>query len=99
MSPIDSLTKTIFPGSEVSVRVSTRSLWMDAVWHLDGVRPGGIRSDFSLDWGFPLADEFHFTDPCFAHWCEAAKTLPVELEGRSFARVDCCPRCDACPPI
>jgi len=33
------------------LRISTRSVWLDRVWHLDGRRPGSNRADFSLDWG------------------------------------------------
>jgi hypothetical protein len=53
---------------------------MDTVWHLDGLRPGCNRSDFSLDWGFLLDDESRFTDPRWACWCDAAKTFLWSLK-------------------
>jgi hypothetical protein len=43
--------------TRTTIRVSTRSCWSDQIWHLDGLRPGGNRSDFSLDWGFTLPDD------------------------------------------
>lgn len=49
--------------ASVDIRVSTRSLLSDQVWHLDGLRPGGNRSDFSLDWGFRMHDDSRFCDP------------------------------------
>jgi integrase len=56
------------------IAISSRSRFGDSIWHLDGLRPGGNRSDFSLDWDFTIAAG-RFTDPGFAPWCEAAKTL------------------------
>jgi hypothetical protein len=56
------------------IAISSRSRFSDSIWHLDGLRPGGNRSDFSLDWDFAVAAG-RFTDPGFAPWCEAAKTF------------------------
>ncbi|TSD85256.1 integrase [Mycobacterium sp. KBS0706] len=56
------------------VAVSSRSRFGDGIWHLDGLRPGGNRSDFSLDWDFTVAVG-RFTDPGFSGWREAAKTF------------------------
>jgi len=61
-------------------RISTRSVWSDQVWHLDGHRPGGNRSDFSLDWGFALTDDSRFSDPQWADWREAAKLFLWSLK-------------------
>lgn len=63
-----------------ALRISTRSVWSDQVWHLDGHRPGGNRSDFSLDWGFALADDSRFSDPQWADWREAAKLFLWSLK-------------------
>lgn len=63
-----------------ALRISARSSWPDQVWHLDGVRPGGNRSDFSLDWGFTLADDSRFSDPKWADWREAAKLFLWSLK-------------------
>ncbi|MDR3367705.1 hypothetical protein [Rhodoferax sp.] len=62
------------------VRVSTRSLLSDRVWHLDGLRPGGNRSDFSLDWGFRMHDDSRFSDPQWADWSAAAKRFLWSLK-------------------
>jgi integrase len=56
-----------------TIQVSTRSVWADRVWYLDGLRPGGNRSDFALDWNFVLPDDSCFGDPQWAEWREAAK--------------------------
>jgi integrase len=56
------------------IAISSRSRFGDDIWHLDGIRPGSNRSDFSLDWGFALAGTL-FTDLRFASWREVAKTL------------------------
>jgi integrase len=56
------------------IAISSRSRFSDSIWHLDGLRPGGNRSDFSLDWDFTIAAG-RFNDPGFAPWCEAAKTF------------------------
>ncbi|RJT27732.1 integrase [Mesorhizobium waimense] len=66
--------------SRTAIRVSTRSVWSDQVWHLDGLRPGGNRSDFSLDWGFALVDDSRFIDPQWADWREAAKVFLWSLK-------------------
>lgn len=62
------------------LRISARSVWSDQVWHLDGYRPGGNRSDFSLDWGFILADDSRFSDPHWTDWREAAKLFLWSLK-------------------
>ena len=62
------------------LRISARSVWSDQVWHLDGYRPGGNRSDFSLDWGFVLADDSRFSDPHWTDWREAAKLFLWSLK-------------------
>jgi integrase len=56
------------------IAISSRSRFGDDIWHLDGLRPGSNRSDYSLDWSFAVANG-QFTDPGFMHWREAAKTL------------------------
>ena len=63
-----------------ALRISTRSVWSDQIWHLDGHRPGGNRSDFSLDWGFALADDSRFSDPQWTDWREAAKLFLWSLK-------------------
>lgn len=63
-----------------ALRISARSVWSDQVWHLDGHRPGSNRSDFSLDWGFVLADDSRFSDPRWADWREAAKLFLWSLK-------------------
>ena len=63
-----------------ALRISARSIWSDQVWHLDGHRPGGNRSDFSLDWRFALADDSRFSDPQWAGWREAAKLFLWSLK-------------------
>ncbi|PZU66145.1 MAG: integrase, partial [Rhizobium sp.] len=63
-----------------ALRISARSVWSDQVWHLDGHRPGANRSDFSLDWGFALADDSRFSDPQWADWREAAKLFLWSLK-------------------
>ncbi|UXS49652.1 integrase [Agrobacterium tumefaciens] len=66
--------------ARLALRISTRSIWSDQVWHLDGVRPGGNRSDFSLDWGFTLADDSRFSDLQWSDWREAAKLFLWSLK-------------------
>jgi len=80
MSETDPSSRISPPEPETTVRISTRSLWMDAVWHLDDLRPGCIRAEFSLDWGFIIDDESRFTDPRWTSWCEAAKTFLWSLK-------------------
>jgi integrase len=63
-----------------ALRISTRSVWSDHIWHLDGHRPGANRSDFSLDWGFALADDSRFSDPQWTGWREAAKLFLWSLK-------------------
>ena len=66
------------PGADT--RVSTRSLLSDEIWHLDGLRPGGKRSDFSLDWGFRMHDDSRLSDPQWADWSAAAKRFLWSLK-------------------
>src|SRR5271166_317674 len=63
-----------------ALRISTRSVWSDQIWHLDGHRPGANRSDFSLDWGFALADDSRFSDLQWTDWREAAKLFLWSLK-------------------
>ncbi|WP_454798672.1 integrase [Novosphingobium lindaniclasticum] len=56
------------------VAISSRSRFSDTIWHLDGIRPGSARGDFSLDWGFTIGTG-RFTDAAFTRWRDAAKTL------------------------
>lgn len=37
------------------IAISSRSRFSDDIWHLDGIRPGCSRGDYSLDWGFTVA--------------------------------------------
>ncbi|NJO36670.1 MAG: integrase [Rhizobiales bacterium] len=60
--------------------MSTRSVWSDPIWHLDGLRPGCNRSDFSLDWNFAVPDEGAFGDPPWTAWREAAKVFLWSLK-------------------
>ncbi len=66
--------------TRTAIRVSTRSCWSDQIWHLDGLRPGCKRSDFSLDWGFTLPDDSRFGDPQWAEWRDAAKVFLWSLK-------------------
>ncbi len=66
--------------ADADTPVSTRSLLGDTVWHLDGLRPGGSRSDFTLDWGFRMHDDSRFTDPRWADWPVAAKRFLWSLK-------------------
>lgn len=66
--------------TRTTIRVSTRSCWSDQIWHLDGLRPGGNRSDFLLDWGFTLSDDSRFGDPQWAEWRDAAKVFLWSLK-------------------
>lgn len=56
------------------IAISSRSRFSDDIWHLDGIRPGCSRGDYSLDWGFTVATG-RFTDPALLPWLAAAKTL------------------------
>lgn len=75
-----SAARDLIAQARPELRISARSIWPDQVWHLDGVRPGGNRSDFSLDWGFALADDSQFSDPQWAEWREAAKLFLWSLK-------------------
>lgn len=75
-----SAARDLIAQARPELRISARSIWPDQVWHLDGVRPGGNRSDFSLDWGFALADDSRFIDPQWAEWREAAKLFLWSLK-------------------
>ncbi len=66
--------------SRIAIRVSTRSVWSDEIWHLDGLRPGCNRSDFSLDWSFTLSDDSRFGDPRWSDWRETAKVFLWSLK-------------------
>lgn len=69
------------PGvANTEIRVSTRSLLGDRVWHLDGLRPGGRLHDFSLDWGFRMHDDSRFSDSLWANWSAAAKRFLWSLK-------------------
>jgi integrase len=59
---------------EPDIAISSRSRFGDNVWHLDGIRPGGNRCDFSLQWDF-VVGPVRFSDPGFANWFEATKTF------------------------
>lgn len=63
-----------------ALRISSRSIWPDQIWHLDGHRPGANRGDFSLDWGFALADDSRFSNPQWTGWREAAKLFLWSLK-------------------
>jgi len=56
------------------IAISSRSRFGDSIWHLDGLRPGGRHSDFSLHWDFAIGPG-RFSDPGFAPWLEATKTF------------------------
>lgn len=56
------------------IAISSRSRFGDDIWHLDGIRPGSNRSDYSLDWDFTVSTG-RFIDPPFLVWRAAAKTL------------------------
>jgi integrase len=62
------------------MQITTRSLWSDAVWHLDGVRPARKPSEYALHWGFRLPDDSCFTDPQWVNWLEAAKSFLWSLK-------------------
>ena len=71
-------------------RVTTRSLWSDTTWHLDGLRPSRRAYQYTLDWSFQLPDESYFTDPQWSDWLHAAKAFLWSLrtdppEGRFAA--------------
>src|SRR5208282_5917975 len=66
--------------SRIAIRVSTRSVWSDEIWHLDDLRPGCNRSDFSLDWSFTLSDDSRFGDPRWSDWRETAKVFLWSLK-------------------
>ena len=41
----------------VEVRVSSRSLFADDLWHLDVATPGAALSEYTLDWSFTIYDQ------------------------------------------
>ena len=61
------------------VRISSRSFWKDAIWHLDGIRPGAAPSNFSINWDFSFCED-RFTDAKWCAWCRAAKTFLWSLK-------------------
>jgi hypothetical protein len=61
------------------VRISSRSLWADEVWHLDGIPPAARRGDFSLDWTFDMRAELA-PGLTWIPWREAAKTFLWSLK-------------------
>ena len=66
--------------ARTDTRVSTRSQLGDQLWHLDGMRPGGSRSDFTLDWGFRMHDDSRFSESRWADWSAAAKRFLWSLK-------------------
>jgi len=68
------MTAAVQEAFAADVAISSRSRFGDDVWHLDGIRPGSARGDFSLDWGFPVGTGL-FTDPAYRPWLLAAKTF------------------------
>jgi integrase len=66
--------------ARADTRVSTRSLFSEGIWHLDGLRPGARRSDFALDWCFRMHDDSRFNDPQWVHWQAAAKRFLWSLK-------------------
>lgn len=61
------------------LRISSRSLWADPVWHLDGIPPAASRSDFSLDWNFDMGSESP-PGSTWTPWRDAAKTFLWSLK-------------------
>jgi integrase len=61
------------------VRVSSRSLWADEVWYLDGIPPAANRSDFILNWTFEMGTEL-LPGLTWIRWREAAKTFLWSLK-------------------
>ena len=61
------------------VRISSRSFWKDAIWHLDGIRPGAAPNNFSINWDFSFCED-RFTDAKWCAWCRAAKTFLWSLK-------------------
>jgi len=68
------MTAAVQEAFAADVAISSRSRFGDDVWHLDGIRPGSARGDFSLDWGFTVGTGL-FTDPAYRPWLLAAKTF------------------------
>ena len=54
-------------------RISTASLWTDAIWRLDLNRPGVTDCDRTIDWSFVLPDGTRFTDPAWTELREALR--------------------------
>jgi len=79
------------PGPDPVVRISSRSLWTDPHWHLDGARPGQRAFQLRVAWDFTLPDKSRFTDPRWATWLEDARQFLWSLRidppaGRQRAR-------------
>src|SRR5208282_2419596 len=58
---------------DATVRVSSRSLWTDPHWQLDGMRPGLRANHLRVDWSFDLPDASRFTDARWTRWLEDAR--------------------------
>ena len=54
-------------------RISTASLWTDAIWRFDLNRPGVTDCARTIDWSFVLPDGSRFTDPAWAELREALR--------------------------
>jgi integrase len=65
--------------------ISSRSLWEDAVWRFDLVRPGATGCDRTIDWGFDLPDGSRFTDPAWEHLRETTKCFLWSLQTNPLA--------------
>jgi integrase len=60
--------------------ISSCSLWGDAIWQFDLVRPGATGCDRTIDWGFDLSDGSQFTDPTWDQLREATKCFLWSLQ-------------------
>ena len=70
---IAALDRAVEHGADV--RVSSRSLLADDVWHLDVATPGAILSEFTLDWRFALDDGSSFASERWRPLRVAAKAF------------------------
>ncbi len=73
------------------IKISSRSLWADNQWHLDGMRPGLRGYLLRIDWSFDLPDGSRFTDPQWAAWLEDTRRFLWSMHvdppfGRPHAR-------------